>query len=236
VSADELRPPGREILDIAHRARTPSDEDRDRVYQALMAGLGGSAAVGTTKVATAAAKIAAKSSLAWLKWALPFALLSSASVGTYAWVARRNMAPISAPVLETTALQARPVTMLPAAEAAFDPTVPAPATSREPATTRSPKSPSTKMAADDLGQELSLLHQAHAKWRSGNAAHALELAREHARRYPGSQLRFERNALEVRALCALGREAEARKIADQLRLQAPNSPMSGALKDSCVGK
>ena len=235
--ADELRPQGREILDIAHRARTPRDEDRDRIYRALMAGLGGSAAVGTSKVATAAAKIAAKSSLAWLKWALSFALLSSASVGTYAWIARRNMASISAPsVLEATAPQAPPVTMPPAAEPAYDPTLPAPATSRELAAIRSPKSPPAKMAGDDLGQELSLLHQAHAQWRSGNAAHALELAREHARRYPGSQLKFERNALEVRALCDLGREAEARKIADQLRLQAPSSPMSAALKDSCVGK
>jgi hypothetical protein len=80
------------------------------------------------------------------------------------------------------------------------------------------------------------LHQAHGELRSGNAGRALSLAREHAHRYPSSQLRFERNALEVRALCALGREAEARKAADQLRSQAPNSPVSAALKDTCVGK
>jgi len=242
VSADDLRPPGREILDIAHRARGPSDEDRDRIYHALMAGLGGSAAVGTTKLATAAAKIAAKSSLAWLKWALLAALLSSASIGTYAWTSRRHTAPISAPTVGLPGVVgdfpgSSPNTMPPAAGPAFDSTVsPLLATSRELQATRSPKPPSTKTAGDDLGHELSLLHQAHSEWRSGNAAHALELAREHARRYPSSQLRFERNALEVRALCALGREAEARKIADQLRLQAPNSPMSAALKDSCVGK
>jgi hypothetical protein len=100
--------------------------------------------------------------------------------------------------------------------------------------------PKTQTAApptsDELAQELALLHRAHAEWRSGNAEHALDLAHEHARRYPNSQLRFERNALEVRALCALGREPEARKTADQLRAQAPNSPVTAALKDSCVGK
>jgi hypothetical protein len=197
--------------------------------------LGGATVVGTTKVATAAAKVAAKSSLAWLKWALPVAIVSSASVGTYVWTARRHVAPMAtAHVVEATPQEnTAPTTVAPSIDPALQPT----ALSTEPGATHPSKpQPVAKPAADDLGQQLSLLHQALAEWRSGNAARALELSREHAHRYPNSQLRFERNALEVRSLCALGREAEARKIADQLRSQAPNSPVSAALKDTCVGK
>ena len=93
-----------------------------------------------------------------------------------------------------------------------------------------------KPAADDLGQELSLLHQALAESRSGHAARALELARQHARLYPKSRLRIERDAIEVRSLCTLGRATEAHKIADRLHAQAPNSPVSAALQETCVGK
>jgi hypothetical protein len=237
VSADDLRPPGREIIDLARRARTPSDEDRDRVYQALMAGLGGAAALGTAKVATAAAKVAGKSSLAWLKWTLAGAILSSASIGTYAYTARRHVGSVAATdAVNPTSQEPSQDTAVPEIAPPLDP-IALPAPSAELGATRPSKvQPSAKTTGDDLGQELSLLHQAHAEWRSGNAAHALELAREHAHRYPNSQLRFERYALEVRSLCALGREAEARKIADQLRAQAPNSPVIAALKDSCVGK
>jgi hypothetical protein len=80
------------------------------------------------------------------------------------------------------------------------------------------------------------LHEALAASRSGNAARALELAREHAKRYPSSRLGLERSAIEVRSLCSLGRAAEARKIADRLRAQAPSSPLIASLKDTCVGK
>jgi hypothetical protein len=243
VSADDLRPPGREILDIARRARTPSNEDRERVHRALVASLGGAAAVGAAKVASAAASMAPKASLGWLKWAVPVALLSSASIGTYVWSVKRHVPPpvSTAPALENATQEPSPApspTVALSEPSPFAEPAPAPATVTPPkgATTRPPTKAQTESGGDALAQELSLLHQAHAEWRSGNAAHALALAREHAHRFPNSQLRFERNALEVRALCALGREAEARKAADQLRSQAPNSPVSAALKDTCVGK
>ena len=99
-----------------------------------------------------------------------------------------------------------------------------------------PPKAAPKPSGDALVQEISLLHQALAASGSGNAARALELAREHAQRYPNSRLSVERSAIEVRSLCSLGRPAEARKVADRLRAQAPSSPVSAALKDTCVGK
>jgi hypothetical protein len=94
----------------------------------------------------------------------------------------------------------------------------------------------TKPKSDDLAGDVSLLHDALADSHSGNAAHALELAQQHARLYPNSRLSVERGAIEVRSLCALGRAAEARKLAAHLRTQVPNSPVNAALEETCVGQ
>jgi hypothetical protein len=238
MSDNELRPAARDLLDVARTARTPSEQHRERAYQALVAGLGGTAAVGTAKVASAAAKVAAKSTFAWLKWALPAALVMSGGAGAYVWSSREPAppapaaqvapkAPPAAPVAEPTPVNEEPVALPSAApDAESKPAQPA---------LPSPK-PSAKPSGDALVQELSLLHEALAASRSGNAARALELAREHARQYPASRLGIERSAIEVRSLCSLGRPAEARKVADRLRARAPSSPVSAALKDTCVGK
>lgn len=235
MSDNELRPAARELIDVARAARTPSDQHRERAYQALVAGLGGSAAVGTAKVAAAAGKVAAKSTFAWLKWALPVALVMSAGAGGYVMTRESAppapaphaapKAPPAAPAAAPAPVSAEPAVAQPSAtpEAEIKPAQPAP-------------KPSAKPTGDALVQELSLLHEALAASRSGNAARALELAREHARQYPASRLGIERSAIEVRSLCSLGRPAEARKVADRLRARAPSSPVSAALKDTCVGK
>jgi hypothetical protein len=229
MSADDLRPSAREVIDVARRARTPSDAQRDRAYQALLAGLSGGAAVGT-------AKVVGKSALVWLKWAIPAALVV-ASAGTYAWRAHRDAAPIAsatgavpsiAPVAAPSAPLA-PAVDSSAAVAVDESPTPSALPALKPQASAKPNS-------DDLVQELSLLHQALAASRSGNAESALDLARQHAQRYPNSRLRNERDAIEVRSLCALGRAIDAKKIADRLRARAPNSPVSAALQDSCVGK
>lgn len=236
MSDNELRPAARDLLDVARTARTPSDRHRERAYQALVAGLGGTAAVGTAKVASAAAKVAAKSSFAWLKWALPAALVMSAGAGSYVWSSRQPAPPAPAPNVAPKALPIAPVAEpAPVAEepaAALPSVLPDAEIKPTPGLPKAPAKPS----GDALVQELSLLHEALAASRSGNAARALTLAREHARQYPASRLGIERSAIEVRSLCSLGRPAEARKVADRLRARAPSSPVSAALKDTCVGK
>ncbi|HEX2873248.1 MAG TPA: hypothetical protein VHP33_18445 [Polyangiaceae bacterium] len=231
MSDNELRSAARNLLDVARTARTPSDQHRERAYQALVAGLGGSAAVGTAKVAAAAAK----STFAWLKWAIPAALVMSGGAGAYVW-SSREPAPPPAPQVAPKAPPAAPVAL--PAPVNEEPAVALP--SAAPNAESKPAQPALKGTAkpsgDALVQELSLLHEALAASRSGNAARALELAREHARQYPASRLGIERSAIEVRSLCSLGRPAEARKVADRLRARAPSSPVSAALKDTCVGK
>jgi len=245
MSDPELRPGARELIDLARVAQTPSDAHRERAFEALMVGLG-AAASGTPSAASTAGKLAGKSGFAWLKWALPAAVVASGIVGLGGYVTRPHpsstvvtkpddhsstipSAPnvASAPSADLrpapgTALSAAPAASVTAEASAL-------AASKAPALTKS-------AAADDLGQELALLHQALAASRSGNAAGALSLAQQHARQYPNSKLRVERDAIEVRSLCQLGRAAEAHKIADRLRAQTPNSPVSAALEETCVGK
>ena len=236
MSDNELRPAARDLLDVARAARTPSDRHRERAYQALVAGLGGSAAVGTAKVAAAAGKVAAKSTFVWLKWALPAALVMSAGAGAYVWSKAEPAPSGPAPQVAPKAPPAAPLVV--PAPAKEEPAVAAPSAVPEAEIKPAPAVPkaSAKPSGDSLVQELSLLHEALAASRSGNAARALELAREHARQYPASRLGIERSAIEVRSLCSLGRPAEARKVADRLRARAPSSPVSAALKDTCVGK
>jgi len=238
MSDNELRSAARNVVDTARSARTPSDEHRDRAYRALVAGLGGTAAVGTTKVAAATAKVALKGTFAWLKWAIPAAVLASGA-GGYAWYTRTPVATPPNAHVAPPAPALVPAPPAPVIGASVEPPAP-PSVSALPeasAATPSPQlKPAPKPSGDALVQEISLLHQALAASSSGNAARALELAREHAQRYPNSRLGVERSAIEVRSLCSLGRPTEARKVADRLRAQAPSSPVSAALKDTCVGK
>jgi hypothetical protein len=233
VNDDELDPDARALVDLARGARSPSNEQRDRAYQALLAGIAGGATLGAAQ--GAAAKLAGKSAFVWLKWAVPAAIAVSVGVGAYLWHAQR-VVPAPPPHSVVSASPPAPIA-IPVAPSVSSVEAVAPSAAPEPSAAPVVKAPtSSKPSADDLVQELGLLHQALAESRSGHAARALELARQHAQRYPASRLRVERDAIEVRSLCALGRAAEARKIADRLRAQAPNSPVSAALAETCVGK
>jgi hypothetical protein len=234
MSGSELRPVARELVDSARIAQTPSDAHRERAYAALLAGLS-SAAGESSLAAQNAAKIATKSGFAGLKWALLAAALASAGAGAYASLKRPRVALVTA----TLAAPAPPVSVALPTIASSDPSTALPTTSTSSGVNAPPPAKvqlGVKPASGDLEQELALLHEALAKSRSGNAAGALALAQQHARQYPNSKLRVERDAIEVRSLCTLGRSAEAHKIADRLRTQAPGSPVSAALEETCVGK
>lgn len=232
MNGDELDPDARELVDLARGARSPSDEQRERAYQALMAGLGSGAGVAASKLALP--KVATKSGLVWLKWLLPALLVASAGVTAFVLRSRSPAPLVSA---QPVVLSAPPNLPQRAAPSSRELSAPAPSAAPEPSAGPIAKAPSTaKPNADDLVQELTLLHQALAESRAGHAARALDLARQHALRFPSSRLRVERDAIEVRSLCALGRAGEARKIAERLRSQAPSSPVTAALQETCVGK
>ncbi len=237
MNEPELHPGAREIVDQGRAAQTPGDAQRERAYQALMAGIAGGAAVGAAKVGAASA--ARSAGFSALKWVIAAASIAAVGVGGYVASTR-----VHAPVMAASATAA-PLASTPAPSVA-EPAPPSALESALPIASTAPsvvsvpqltsKVPPNKTNAGDLSEELSLLHRALAASRAGNPALALTLAQEHAKRFPSSHLGVERDAIEVRSLCGLGRAAEAHKIADRLQAQAPSSPVRAALEETCVGK
>ena len=242
MNEHELRPRAREIVDRARGAQTPSDARRDRAYEALMAGIAGGATLGAAKAS--AAKAVGSAAFSATKWLLVSAGIAALGLGGYVLSTRRHVTPPASVASASALASAAPAMPLSAAPTASANDEPLPAESAPPAeapkalSASSPtnKAPPTKTKPGDLSEELALLHQALAASRAGNPTRALALAQEHAKEFPSSHLSVERDAIEVRSLCSLGRAAEAHKIADRLQARAPSSPVRAALEETCVGK
>jgi hypothetical protein len=223
----ELPEHARTLLAAARLERTPSARDRERVLASLLAG----AALTTTSSAAAAPSLLAKLSGGLGKWWL-LGGLCTAMVGGGYWVSAGGGS-TGAPPAETLpgALRAAPAKVEAEAPPSLPPVEPvAPAPVPAPAPAHAP-------AKRDIGhptfeQELAQLHAAHAAYREGRSAQALQLIRQHQARFPGSQLTGERVTLEVLTLCRLGREDEARRLADRLRARGA-ATLSG-LDGSCA--
>jgi hypothetical protein len=100
---------------------------------------------------------------------------------------------------------------------------PAPSSVPEHPPTPTTTMPATSASSSSLSAERTLIAAARGELATGNAAKALSLLDEHARRFPRAQLGEEREALVVQALVASGRYAEARAAAARLRAASPGS-------------
>jgi hypothetical protein len=173
----------------------------------------------------------------WIKAAASVAVISAASVSTIAYVRHRGNAPVG---LRPAVLVAAPIARAPSPE----PPLAAPAPSQVSASVPS-SAPSVERAAPTIMQarrapdgpsaEVALLRQVRDARRSGQPERALELAREHAKKYPNSERWAERESLRVLALCDLGRFDAARRTAAPLQYLW-SSPVRATLNASCVGK
>jgi hypothetical protein len=247
----DLDPEARRILSLARAARTPSAADKARVERRLAVSAGVVAGSITTLAAGQAAangtltKVAAFGALKW--WiggsAMLVAVASVAAVQLTpapheaAPAKPRHAAAVAheAPVVAAPVEAAEPVQALPAPPVAgFDE---APVTVGEalPPPQRVHEHRRHHGAAVALPTgEVELLHQAQVAWRSGQAKSALELVREHERRFPGSSLSIERDTLTVLSLCELGRKEQAARLARELLTRAPNSPLRSSVEESCA--
>ncbi|MCH9681035.1 MAG: sigma-70 family RNA polymerase sigma factor [Deltaproteobacteria bacterium] len=90
-----------------------------------------------------------------------------------------------------------------------------------------------KAQPSSLPQEAALLGEAQRALRGGDPAQALQLLEQHERRFPQARLDDERKGARVRALCGLGRAAEARAEARRLLLRSPDSPVAAGVADVC---
>lgn len=235
---DQMNPEASRLIAQVRLARTPGIDDKERVRRALaMALAAGALSVPAITAGAAAAKTAAGVGVgsgiaaagaagltAGAKVLVSVALVASLGGGAYFW-AKRPAAP------------ARPVALTAPMAAPLRAEPPIPAEAPAPAELPAPEglAPATN-TRDPLLVELALLHKAQQAWRTGGAsgaAHALELAQLHARRYPHSTLRLERDALRLFALCSLGRRSQARPLAAELLKRAPDSPLRTSVEESC---
>jgi hypothetical protein len=239
----ELHPEARKLLEAARAARSPSREDRERVFASLLASVALTAAVPAAAVPSVAAPgVAAKSGLlgklassaVWLKAAASVAVLSVASASTFAYVRHRvqparAVARVAAPVPASSAIPLPEPALPPAPSALL-----APAGTAAPSPEHGAPAPS-RHAPEGPSAEATLLRRALEARRAGQPQRALELTDEHAEKYPDSALWAERETLRVLSLCDLGRVAAARRSAAQLQYLW-SSPFRATLNASCVGK
>jgi hypothetical protein len=231
----DMNPEARRIIDLARQARTPTAKDRQRVRAAIGMSLAAATVAAPTGVAAATVKAGGLMALvSSVRVGLSAILIASVSVGggAYYWRTRSHDAPRPAEVQASAPVPMadRPRAPTPVAAAPEPETPAAGPAGRPPAEARS-----AVVAQDPLLAEVTLLRRAQRAWQGGKPAVALELAQRHAQAYPHSQLALERGAVEVFALCALGRSVEARALASDLLAKAPTSPLRTSLEESCAG-
>jgi hypothetical protein len=235
----ELSPESRALLKGVRDDFEPDDEQRSRVGRALGARLGiAGGAIATTTAAGAAkagAGLAAPTLLTAAKWV--GAILLAGSIGAVGATRFREERGAPRPAPAASVPVAPPVPLAreapaavqdapreegpPSASVAPPQTAPAPGpVRRSPPTTRE----STPTAA--VAEEARLVRQARDSLRSGDAAAALRLLDEHARRFPDGVLAEERSAERVSALCKLGRDDEAREEGARFLRANPGSALA----------
>lgn len=234
----DLDPEARRVLELAREARTPSEEDKQRVARRIATGLGlsvvagaaGAAAQGAgASVSAGAAKSAGAAVL--LKWWIAGGAVVVAAVSGFV-VLSSGAGEVAAPKVPVTAPVQVQDLATPTPTPTLTPAV-APVAAPEPGPERTVQRRRPGAAAT-LPAELELLHEAQAAWRAHDARGALSLIDKHRARYPRSSLRAEREGLQVLSLCELGRKAEAGRVARRLLARTPHSPMRAAIEQSCA--
>jgi hypothetical protein len=239
----DLSPEARALFE-ASRAEAPAPGESARLRRALDGRLG---LVAVALPAAAAGQAGGLSVLVKVVVGVTLAI----SAGTAAWKVSRpaarlpvveqaaqlpELAPAPAPAVAEPVVDAEPATPAPAP---VRPTVPGRRAVRPPATHTPPhgvvSAAAPALANDELRAELELISQAQHALSAEAPEKALALLEQHAARFPRGQLRPERLAARVLALCSLGRIDEAKAEAERFFAEAPSSPMSSRVRDSCAG-
>lgn len=103
------------------------------------------------------------------------------------------------------------------------------------AVTSKPIAPAVSSLPDraaSLAEQQALLDLARSAFASGDYTQTLQTLATHAKRFPKSVLGEEREALQIKALAASGRLAEARRRAERFRVQFPQSLLLPSIRNS----
>lgn len=255
----DLGPEARSILDGGRDGDDPTPADRVRIRGSVMRAIAAGGAA-TTAAAVSEAAVAAKAAQGIaLGWKILAGLLITGAVGGGAALALRQEAPAAPALVTSGSPPAQATSASPPPEDATPPSAPlAPSStastvasarpasppperrfepSKEPAPLEEPPSPSVVVApptppADTLTDETRRLREAHGALTGGDPARALSLLDEQAA--AGVQLREERTAARILALCQLGRVDEARAAAARFLAESPRSPLADRVRASCA--
>ena len=249
----ELSPKSREILGAAARAGGPTRANDLRVRRGLEVQLGiamgltaTTTAVGSAAAATTAAGAGAMVAAKVVAGLLVLAGLGG-GVGAYYSHARRSAVTksgLSTADRHEPALipMASPTSTVPPSAAVAPST---PASSRTdgaaPAHPVARATASTSLAlpgsdaSSALKQETRLLREADGALRSGDSSLALTLLERHAQEFPNGMLAEERAVEMILALCASGRQREARSAAAAFLRAHRQSPATSRVLRSCAG-
>ena len=227
-------------LELYRQAKAPPREVRERVWESVQAQTRGGPEAGTAPSRSGAIKLvvlaAAIVGLGGLWMARGGSESPSASVPVAA-----PAAPVAAAATRPPAEVVRPAQPTPRPEVATTTTEltgTAPAASDTPALTHAPRAATHSSAdrpqASSLAEELELLTAAQHAAQRGAPRAALALLDQHGRRFPDGAMAEEREAERVTALCALGREDEARRVADTFLTRFVGSPQSARVSRACA--
>jgi hypothetical protein len=201
----------RRILGVA-AGKKPSPETSARMARALgvtATGIG-AVAVGTKLASDAAVAKAttAAGTTVWWPWVSAGVLglvIAGAVVGTRAWQAAPTKArPALTPVTTPALLDPTPSALPTGALGQSLPAGPSATSTREHAA-----------VTRDLRDQIALIDAARTALSSGAGRRAIEILRRYQDGYPAGSFRPEAAALKVEALVKLGREAEARALAER---------------------
>ncbi len=233
--SDPLEPLDPEVAELLERAAPyPDPPDhakgrvRDLLVHSILAGVGPGVGLGASHPVSAAPRHL----LAWLSKPVAWVTAGFVAGGVTGFAARGALdtRPISksVPAAVSSAPAAPPVAAPPSTAWEALPTprpAPNPATRPVPPRSSVPAAPdgTRRVEATDLSAEQALLDTARAALVRGQGADALGPLERHAERFPRGVLSEERDALEVNALVASGRYAEARQRGEQFFARHPGS-------------
>jgi hypothetical protein len=225
-----MRELSREASELLHAGRSafrPNDADRARVLAAIS---GAATLAGGAAVASAA-------KLSWFgyRWAQVLAVaLPVAAGGVYLGRDVSGSAAISvAPTPASPSALVRGVGAPPADAASPTLVPPSEPAVAVPSGRSTPLSEGSSKPGPRIGQEVALLSKAQAELSGGRANLALLALAEHAQRFPRGALAEERMATRGRALCALGRMAEAEAELNRVEKRNPGSPYLPRAREAC---
>jgi hypothetical protein len=258
---NELSPRVRAIVEAGRAADDPTGEDRARVRGAVLRAIAAGAPVALGAASAKAAKggaggkIAGGGIAAKIGGIIGIAIVAGA--GLFAATSRENVGVLRAEEALSGLVAAAGLPDPPAVEAPAPlenkAPEPAPESPREAAIRpdlsaraegdlrgglRGKTSPRAVEGApaSSLEEETKRLREAHKALRSGQPERALELLEEQSATFAAGELREERAAARVFALCEAGKTSEAKAAARAFLIESPRSPLAGRVRGACAGK